>query len=584
MKKILFISLAVVLALSIGLIGCEGEGEGEGEPIPYLNDGYFIQQTIGDVDSFDPAWGYDTASGEQLDYIYETLLWWDGEASATFLPVLATAWTWNASGVQWRFTIRDDVNFHEGGNLTPEDVEYSFERAMVQDRDGGPLWMMFVPLLGVGGYGDVTFADVAAAIEVDGDEVLFNLDDAAYKEPWLQILCGPWASIVDMEWCIANGEWDGTEIDAPAHNNPLRETSYLFDHANGTGHWKLNLWDPAIQTKLEKFDGYWDGSVPFDWVITQVVDEWTNRKLALLNGDADHIYVPRQYIDELEGIDDLLIYTDLPQLALDGFFFNQNITADSPYIGTGLLDGNGVPVDFFTDLDVRKGFAYAFDYDTYLTDILKDEAKQMGSPIIEGLTYYNPSASMYSLCLTAAATHLQAAWGGDVWTEGFKFTLVYNTGNDSRKSAAEILAANLFAINAKFQISVLPTQWSSTLGQIVEGNFPMFLIGWLADYPDPDNFATPFMHSEEGLFAHYLHYYNAEVDAKIILGRYETDDTAREAIYLDLQDLAYEDPPCIFLHQPLGRRYFTKYISGFYFNTMIPGNAGPLHDMSKSES
>ena len=40
MKKVLFISLAMVLALSVGLIGCDGGG---GEAIPYKNDGWFIE-------------------------------------------------------------------------------------------------------------------------------------------------------------------------------------------------------------------------------------------------------------------------------------------------------------------------------------------------------------------------------------------------------------------------------------------------------------------------------------------------------------------------------------------------------------
>ena len=588
--KIGWIVLAALLCLSLVLVpGCttpadENGDEPGGPEIPYKNDGIFVSMTIGDIDSLDPAWGYDTASGEQTDYIYETLIWWDGESADQFVNVLADDWELLPDGVTYRFHIRDGVKFHEGGDLSPEDVEYSFERAMIQDRDGGPLWMFYVPLLGVGGYADVTFADIDAAVEVDGEWVVFTLDDGAYAAPWLQILCGPWASIVDMEWCIANGEWDGTEADAPNHNNPERQDSYLFTHSSGTGPWKLNLWDPAVQIKLEKFDGYWGGAVPFDFIITQIVDEWTNRKLALLNGDADHVYVPRQYIDELEGIADLTVYKGLPQLSLDGFFFNQAISEDSTYVGSGTLDGNGIPRDFFTDLDVRKGFCYAFDYDTYLEDILKNEGEQMGSPIIDGLAHYNPDASMYEYDLAKAEEHLKAAWGGELWEKGFKFTLVYNTGNDARKSGSEILANNLFAINPKFQVSVLATQWTSTLAQIVSRVYPMFNIGWLADYPDPDNFATPFLHSAEGLFAHYLSYYNAEVDDLIIQGRYELEPTAREAIYYELQDLAYEDPACIYLFQPQGRRYFTKYIEGFYFNTMIPGNPGPLHDMTKSES
>jgi len=55
-------------------------------------------------------------------------------------------------------------------------------------------------------------------------------------------------------------------------------------------------------------------------------------------------------------------------------------------------------------------------------------------------------------------------------------------------------------------------------------------------------------------------------------------------MYYEIQERYYEDAPGIMLCQPLGRRYFTKHIEGFYFNPMIPGQAGPLYYMSKSSS
>jgi peptide/nickel transport system substrate-binding protein len=107
----------------------------------------FIQQTIGEIDSLDPAWGYDTASGEQVMYMYETLLWYDGNSTSDFVPELATEWT-VVNATQIKFKIRSGVKFHNGNSLTPEDVEYSFERAMVMDRAGGPTWLLQLPLLG----------------------------------------------------------------------------------------------------------------------------------------------------------------------------------------------------------------------------------------------------------------------------------------------------------------------------------------------------------------------------------------------------------------------------------------------------
>jgi peptide/nickel transport system substrate-binding protein len=596
-KRVLMCIVAVVGIIALVVTGCAGGGGGVS--IPYKNDGMFIQQTIGEIDSLDPAWGYDTASGEQVMYMYETLLWYNGNSTSDFVPELATEWT-VVNATQIKFKIRSGVTFHNGNTLTPEDVEYSFERAMVMDRAGGPTWMLQLPLLGrprtrSGGVIVVTGEEIDHAVEVDGDWVVFNLAIPFPMQQFKQILTQPWGSIVDKEWCVANGEWNGdlTGDGWKAWNNPKKEDSYLYNHANGTGPWKLNLWDPGVQIKLEKNTNYWGGSVPFDWVITKWVNEWSSRKAALLNGDADTVYVPRMYIDQLEGISDLTVYKDLGELVLDAFFFNMNIDPTSTYIGSGALDGNGIPPDFFTDIDVRKAFCYAFDYETYLEDALKGEGKQMGGPVIEGLLGYNPDASKYSLNKTKAIEHLQAAWNGTVWEKGFKFTLTYNTGNEPRRVACEILAeffANLgdeeFDDSTHFQISIQPVSWPTFLDQIFtetetsKGPLPMFLIGWQADYPDPDNFVTPFMHSE-GDFACYQGYGYPELDAKIEAARYQGNPATRETEYRELQQTYYDDAPGIMLFQPLGRRYFTKYIHGFYFNPIIPG-PGPLWDMSKS--
>ena len=557
-----------------------------GPAIPFKNPDSFVQMIIGSVDSLDPAWLYDTVSGEQVHYVYETLVFYDGEETAQFVPVLATEWEFDSESVSYRFKVREGVKFHEGGDLTPEDVEYSFERAMVQDRSFGPIWMLFRALLGVYTSDEVTFADIDNAVEVDGDWVRFNLSDPAGGLVFLQLLCGPWASIVDKEWCVAQGDWDGAEGTWLMYNHPQDpDDTVLFDKANGTGPWKLEEWDPGVQTKLVRNDGYWREPAAFETVITQFVEDWTTRKEALLGGDADLVRVPRTNIGELERIDDINVYQALPELTLstDAFFFNFDIDDDSEYVGSGALDGSGIPTDFFTDIDVRKGFNYAFDWDVYIEDALMGEAEQRGSPVVEGLPFYNPDASMYGLDMDKAEEHLKAAWDGEVWDKGFRLILLYNAGNLPRETACNILAENLHAINPKFDVNVQSTDWGSYLSDMISGSLPMFQVGWIVDYPHPDNNVVTFMASY-GVFAGWQSYGYPELDQLIEDAFKELDPTVQRDMYYEIQERYYEDAPSIMLCQPLGRRYFTKYIEGFYFNPMIWGLPGPLYYMSKSSS
>jgi peptide/nickel transport system substrate-binding protein len=501
---------------------------------------------------------------------------------------LATDWTWNATDTTWTFTIRSGVHFQEVnnltpgyGNLTPEDVEYSFERTMITDRGGGPAALILRPLVGVETYADTNFTAVDQSVEVVGNTVVFHLSSAAYQMIFIQTISQAFGVIADREWCIDKGEWNGTEADAPNHYQV--EPNYLWTHMDGTGPWKMNLYEAENQIKFEKWSGYWGTPAPFDWVIAQLVEEWSTRKSALLAGDADYVDVDREYIHQLDNITDLNVYSGLPQLVSLAFYMVLNISPTSPYIGSGLLNGNGIPGNFFNDSAVRKGFACAMDYDTFINDAYLGEGIRAGL-VVQGLYGYNSSVPMYNFNLTQAKWYFEHTGlsVSNLSTIGFKFTLLYNAGNQARKTAAEILQKNLLAINSKFQVSIQPLSWSTGILPLIKTqDATAYFIGWGADFPHADNFIFPFMHTA-GTYSKYQQYGNSTIDALIVAALAEPDPATQLQDYYDLQVIYYEDCPGYPLVQPVGRRYFTKYIHGFYFNPMIPGNAGPLYYMTKS--
>jgi peptide/nickel transport system substrate-binding protein len=261
-------------------------------------------------------------------------------------------------------------------------------------------------------------------------------------------------------------------------------------------------------------------------------------------------------------------------------FFQFAVDPASTFVGSGQLDGNGIPLDFFSDPDVRKGFAYAFDYDTFIADAFLNEAIRPGSPIVNGLSYYDANAPKYTYDLAQAEAHLKAAWGGQVWEKGFTLTIAYNSGNLERKTACEILQQNLFSINPKFNVLVQVMQWPTLLRDMYSSLVPMFQIGWNVDYPDAHNFIYPFMHSA-GTFSAWQNYNNPAVDALIEQAIGSPNPTERNSLYRQLDQLYYDDVPSLILAQATGRRYFRDWITGFYFNPVIPGVAGNVYALEK---
>ncbi len=296
--------------------------------------------------------------------------------------------------------------------------------------------------------------------------------------------------------------------------------------------------------------------------------------------DAKFGGVPRAYIEELEGVAGLTTYKDLPLLVVTASFFQFAISEESTFVGSGQLDGEGIPLDFFSDINIRKGFAYAFDWETFLTDAYLNEAQQVGSSIAEGLSYYDPNAPRYALDLDKAVEYLEKAWAGEVWEKGFTFTIAYNVGNGPRRTACEILQQNLLSINEKFTVLIQAMQWPTLLSGMYSQLLPMFQIGWMADYPDAHNFVYPFMHSS-GTFSGWQSYSNPEVDALVADGISATTSAERESIYRELDQLYYDDVPSFPTNQSLGRRYFRDWVKGWYFNPCLPGGFGNLYELSK---
>lgn len=277
-----------------------------------------------------------------------------------FLPCLAVEWTvrdiseTSPEGLTWQqrytFRIRQDVRFHDGSLLTTEDVEYSFERWMVQDRLGGPAWLTYEPLL------DVYAADLAdpawgqkidSAVQRNATHVWLNL--VTPYAPFLQILSQSWSSILNKEFCTAHGCWPGTWENWQDYHNPdVSPLDTAGDWMCRTGPYKLDYWTHGNgwygEYSLIKFDEYWQGWPASDCsryvssVLMKFIPPWPVKKEMFLNGTADIIYVPRVYAEELEGQPGIRYIKDLPLLSVNAIFFNFNISSASPYVGSGQLE------------------------------------------------------------------------------------------------------------------------------------------------------------------------------------------------------------------------------------------------------
>ena len=592
-----------------------------------------VVATIGDAESLDPAWDYESSGIGVIMNLYDQLVTYDKSDATHFVPDLATKWEISQDGKTYTFYIRKGVKFHNGDTLTPEDVAYTFQRAILQGGTDSPMWLLTEPFFGIGTYDIAELVDptgaldddpgalkkadpeklkaacekIVNAITYDNDKGTVTMHLAQPWGPFLATIAQGWASIIDKQWSIKQGAWDGSCDTWQNYYGVDDSTAPLGKVENGTGPYILDHWTPGEEIVLKANPHYWraEQNVPawdgaptapsIQTVVLKVVKEWGTRFAMLKAGDADFADVPRQNVAQVDPLvgeicvwnadksdfdckpsdspdQPLRLWKGMPTVVRTDVFFNFKINTDggNPYIGSGKLDGNGIPADFFSDIHVRKAFNYCFDWDTFIKDALNGEGVQNVGPLIPGMIGYDPNGPHYTYDKDKCVEELKQAWDGKVWEKGFRFQVAYNSGNVTRQTVAQILQADFADIDPKFEIEAVGLPWPAFLNAYRAGRLPMFISGWIEDIHDPHNWAQPFT---VGTYARRQNMPKDIHDAfqKLVSeGVAETDPAKRAEIYKQLTELDYKYAPAIRLAVATGRHYEQRWVQGWYYNPIAP--------------
>ena len=600
MKKLLLLVLSVLLVSAIAFS---------------FDPETFVNLTIGEPETLDPHYCYETAGGAVILNVYDNLIKYKGDSVTVFEPMISTEVPTVENGLikdggtKYVFPIREGIKFHSGNVLTPYDVEYSFERGILFDPSGGPMWMIIEALSGgdyaslegwFEAYSGMAYSDavdedrnptseeakakliafynevIDPLVEVDGNNVVFTLHGPFAPFMWIISHYAGWSAVIDSQWAKDNGAWDGNADGWWKWHDLQPEETPLHSVDAGCGPFKVVEWDRAQQKViLERFDEYWRGPAKLKTVIIWGIDEYSTRKAMLEAGDADIVYVPTQYKEQVVNMPGVRIIDGYPTSAITSFHFNWKVKEGSEYIGSGKLDGNGVPPEFFSDPHVRKAFYYCYDGQTFIEEVLNGYGKLVPTDLPEGYLGYDPTLPVPEFNLAKAAAEFKKAFDGQLWEKGFKLTLLYNTGNEARQTAAEMFKFYIESLNPKFHIDVQGVQWPTYLKAQRAGYMPAFIIGWLADYPDPHNFLATY-YASYGIYASrqgepFLEFAKANIDDLITAAVKETDPAKRDELYKEVQRIAIENTLGVPLYMPLGFHVERDWVRGWYPHPLRSG-------------
>ncbi|MFX1472967.1 MAG: ABC transporter substrate-binding protein [Promethearchaeota archaeon] len=567
----------------------------------------FVVETIENLDSLDPHVNYESY-GAGLDFnIYETLYTypWGSNNTEPSVPLLAAAPpSVSIDGTQYNITLRQNVKFHDGTPFNASCVKWNIERAVKMFDTHGPVWIILRPLAGgamveTAAYEEGTqtvqfrnafdnwVATSNAIVVLDTYTIQFNLE--APFAPFISALTCTIGSMMSPTYGLTKPNPDPGSMDSHWAVDYGEYDTYMRNHTCGTGPYMLTEWRPNEFLKIEIFDDYWrkDATeaaiIPpsYAGVIKTVLYktnlDTTDRMLNLRTGLADSVYWPLD--SAYEALDNDTMMSSDPNLYVSYSGAEYTIMALAFQFNRVNISRGGVWKEIdspFRFRELRKCFAYAFDYQEAIDRVLNGWGIQARGFIPQGMFGHNSTPWQEEYNLDEAVAWWNQAMNQPGFVENINalegyIDLYHGTGNIIRtwalrlmKAFNEVVAhpsANRTGIINPPEVRVNLVEWAQYLEKQDNGEFFMWLIGRTPNCADPDDSAIPFVYSQ-CTFMKDSGYDNPQVDYLIEAARNSTSSLERLHLYSQLQEIVAYDQPSVYIYQPREFRVYRSWLAG----------------------
>ncbi len=461
-----------------------------------------------DISTLDPAIGYDWQNFSIIKAMFSGLMDYE-PGTAELVPNLATDYTVSDDGKTYTFTLREGVLFHNGRELTAEDVKYSLERTL-DPATRSPGQGFYLGIEGAQAFVDGE-ADAVSGIRVP-DPTTVEITLSEPSAPFLHLMALNFSFVVPQEEVERYGEDFG--------RNPV-----------GTGAFKLREWQLGQRLVIERNPDYFHEGLPhLDEVIYEVGVEPTVALLRLQRGQADILgdgVPPAQFVS----------LTSNPA--------NEQLIASGSQLQTGYLTLN-TNVAPFDNVKVRRAVNMAVNKER-VVQLINGRATPATQPLPPLMPGYDDAYTGYAYDPEGAKALLAEAG----FPDGFA-TQLYATNTDPNPRIAQAIQQDLAAVGIDAE---LRTQAQSTViaagGE--QGGAPMVWSGgmaWIADYPDPSNFYWPILSCSAATQGgwNWAWYCNEELDAQATAAdaMVQPDQAeARVAAWRDIYAQVMDDAPWV---------------------------------------
>lgn len=473
------------------------------------------------ISSLDPAFARDQSGIWACDALYNGLLQLDD--SLHVRPAIAYRWDVADSGRTYTFHLRRDVAFHgdacfhgQERYVTAQDVLYSLSR-IADPRTASPGAWVFHDRV-----------DTVRPFEVRDDST-FVLHLLRPFRPMLGILTMQYCSVIPHE---------AVEMYGPDFRS----------HPVGTGPFSLKVWREGSAMILVRNDKY------FEQEDGERLPHIKGVRISFIgNKKTEFVAFKQGKLDLISGIDASFQDEVLDENgALKKDLTQRFDLSKAPYLNTEYLGFlmKGDSMQPLHDVRIRQAINYGFDRTElihYLRNGIGRPAEQGFTP--PGLPSFDAGIAGFRYDPARAQQLLREAGYSD---RTLRLTLYTN---DTYKEMALMLSKQLEKINIHLKVEV--TEPAILRQRMSEGQVAFFRGSWIADYPDAESYFTVF-YSGNTAPPNYTRFHNAEYDRIYERSLQETNDSARYALYHQLEQIILKEAPVVPLYYDEVLRFTQK--------------------------
>ncbi len=473
---------------------------------------HLVMGTVVHIYTIDPAVGFDTAIGNCLKSLYDSLFRHEGNPPRA-IPWLVRKYQVSGDAREWTFELHPNAVFHDGAPVTAEAVRYSVARLMHIGKGPASLFSGIM--------------DKSSASVINDLTVKFRLLRPYRLLPHILT----WLFIVNPELVENN----------TAEDNGC---TWLNDHEAGSGPFTILEWKPGERYMLKAISDYWRG-----WPSEKHIDVF--ERLIIKDTDTRMRAIEQGKVDIVDWAKPDTQF----RLKKKGFFIVEEPSRETYEIKLNNAEGPTA------DIHVRRAISYAFDYDA-LKKTWRDRSVLIRGPLAPGMEYFSRDLNVYRADLDKAKEELsKSPWPNG----GFSLDFVYVTGLSEERETGEIMRDRLARLGIR--VNIIPMVWADAVESFRDARtapamFPIYKF----IHPDVSRYMWSAYHSSRaGEWTNPGHFRSPVVDHLLKQIRSTGDTDELERLHLLLQQRIVDDAANVFGVSPLDHHIYSPRVTNMEY-------------------